>query len=138
MTFTGPVAESLPAGTASSSAVTFESGAPRTSSPPRPFRRAVARASVDDADAEQAIARTAAWLLDHQAADGHWRAPLEGDTILESEYLLLLAWAGRLDDHRVRGAADRILAEQLPDGGWAIYPGGPVDVQCSNCSLLVQ
>jgi squalene-hopene/tetraprenyl-beta-curcumene cyclase len=131
MTFTGPVAESLPAGTASSSAVTFESEAPRTQCPPRPFRRAVARASVDDADAEQAIARTAAWLLDHQAADGHWRAPLEGDTILESEYLLLLAWAGRLDDHRVRGAADRILAEQLPDGGWAIYPGGPVDVSAS-------
>jgi squalene-hopene/tetraprenyl-beta-curcumene cyclase len=131
MTFTGPVAEIAPAGAASSPAATFESGTPRTQSQPRSFRRAVARASMDDADAEQAIARTLAWLLDHQAADGHWRAPLEGDTILESEYLLLLAWAGRLDDPRVRGAADRILAEQRPDGGWAIYPGGPVDVSAS-------
>lgn len=131
MTFTGPVAEIVPVGTASSPAATFESGTPRTQSQPRSFRRTVGRASVGGVDAEQAIARTSAWLLDHQAADGHWRAPLEGDTILESEYLLLLAWAGRLDDPRVRGAANRILAEQRPDGGWAIYPGGPVDVSAS-------
>jgi hypothetical protein len=80
---------------------------------------------------EDAVEATSRWLLDRQHADGHWRAPLEGDTILESEYLLLLAWAGRLDDHRVRGAADRILAQQLPGGGWAIYPGGPVDISAS-------
>jgi squalene-hopene/tetraprenyl-beta-curcumene cyclase len=75
--------------------------------------------------------RTAAWLEAHQAPDGHWRAPLEGDTILESEYLLLLAWADRLDGPHVPGCADRILNQQLPDGGWAIYPGGPVDVSAS-------
>jgi len=39
-----------------------------------------------------ACAATAAWLRQRQAADGHWRGPLEGDTILESEYLLILAW----------------------------------------------
>ncbi len=83
-----------------------------------------------DAGAE-AISRTRAWLLDRQAADGHWRAPLEGDTILESEFILLLAWAGRLDDARIRGAADRILREQLPAGGWAIHPDGPVDISAS-------
>ena len=32
--------------------------------------------------------RTAAWLRGSQFEDGHWRGPLEGDTILESEYLL--------------------------------------------------
>ena len=37
--------------------------------------------------AADAAGRTAAWLFDRQAIDGHWRAPLEGDTILESEYL---------------------------------------------------
>lgn len=79
----------------------------------------------------EAIGRTRAWLLARQAADGHWRAPLEGDTILESEFILLLAWAGRLDDARIRGAADRILREQLPSGGWAIYPDGPVDISAS-------
>ena len=75
--------------------------------------------------------RTVAWLLARQATDGHWRAPLEGDTILESEYLLLLAWAGRLDSPHAAGCARRILAQQLPAGGWSIYPGGPVDVSAS-------
>ncbi len=54
-------------------------------------------AEITDAGIRDVEQRTAAWLRGRQAADGHWRAPLEGDTILESEYLLLLAWAGRLD-----------------------------------------
>ncbi len=81
-------------------------------------------------------ARTAAWLRDRQAADGHWRGPLEGDTILESEYLLLLAWADRLEQPVAAAAARRILAQQVPEGGWAIYPGGPVDVSASVKAYL--
>jgi len=99
-------------------------------------RRHGGLATADDAAEVEAITRTTRWLLDRQSADGHWRAPLEGDTILESEYLLLLAWAGRLADPRVRGAADRILAQQQPSGGWAIYPGGPVDVSASVKAYL--
>lgn len=53
---------------------------------------------------------------------------LQGDTILESEYLLILAWAGKLHGPKVLGATARILKEQLPAGGWAIHPGGPPDV----------
>ena len=45
----------------------------------------------------RAIARTRGWLLDQQHADGHWVAELEGDTILESEYILLLAFLGQHD-----------------------------------------
>jgi squalene-hopene/tetraprenyl-beta-curcumene cyclase len=99
-------------------------------------RRHGGLATADDAAEVEAITRTTRWLLDRQSADGHWRAPLEGDTILESEYVLLLAWAGRLGDPRVRGAADRILAQQQPSGGWAIYPGGPVDVSASVKAYL--
>lgn len=82
------------------------------------------------------IDRTVAWLEDRQAPDGHWRAPLEGDTILESEYLLLLAWADRLDGDHVAGCARRIVRQQLPEGGWAIYPGGPIDVSASVKAYL--
>jgi squalene-hopene/tetraprenyl-beta-curcumene cyclase len=82
------------------------------------------------------VERTAAWLRARQAPDGHWRAPLEGDTILESEYLLLLAWAGRLDASTSVGAAARILQQQLSGGGWAIYPGGPVDASASVKAYL--
>jgi len=83
-----------------------------------------------------AVACTTGWLLDQQAEDGHWRAPLEGDTILESEYLLILAWSGNLDGPEVRGACRRILQQQLPDGGWAIHPDGPVDVSASVKAYL--
>ena len=118
---------------------------------PPPARRAGRRLPRDWSPAEQAAApsdtadaaataRLAApttdWLRQRQAADGHWRGPLEGDTILESEYLLLLAWADRLTGPVVAAAARRILAEQLPAGGWAIYPGGPVDVSASVKAYL--
>jgi squalene-hopene/tetraprenyl-beta-curcumene cyclase len=88
------------------------------------------------AEAARTATRTAEWLCRQQADDGHWRGPLEGDTILESEYLLILAWAGRLTGPNVSAAARRILSEQLPEGGWAIYPGGPVDVSASVKAYL--
>ena len=131
MTFIGPVAESLPSCSGESEPATVAVASPRGPASQRMPRRQAARGTADDAAEVEAVTRTTRWLLNRQSADGHWRAPLEGDTILESEYLLLLAWAGRLTDPRVRGAADRILAQQQPGGGWAIYPGGPVDISAS-------
>jgi squalene-hopene/tetraprenyl-beta-curcumene cyclase len=131
MTFIGPVAESLPSCSGESESATVAVASPRGSASQRMPRLQAAWGSADDAAEAEAVTRTTRWLLNRQSADGHWRAPLEGDTILESEYLLLLAWAGRLADPRVRGAADRILAQQQPGGGWAIYPGGPVDISAS-------
>ena len=65
------------------------------------------------------------------APDGHWVGELEGDTILESEYVLLLAFLGR-EAEAVCVKACRYLRDlQLPDGGWAIYPGGPVEISAS-------
>lgn len=92
--------------------------------------------AASGAGAPRTAARTAEWLARQQAHDGHWRGPLEGDTILESEYLLILAWADRLTGPNVSAAARRILSEQLPEGGWAIYPGGPVDVSASVKAYL--
>jgi squalene-hopene/tetraprenyl-beta-curcumene cyclase len=77
------------------------------------------------------IVRTRTWLLDQQHADGHWVAELEGDTILESEYILLLAFLGRHDELVARKAARYILRKQLPGGGWTTHPGGPVDISVS-------
>ncbi len=78
-----------------------------------------------------AIARAETCLLNLQAADGHWCGELQGDTLLESEYVLLMAFLGREDDERVRKAAHYILSHQLPDGGWNIYPGGPTELSAS-------
>ncbi len=85
----------------------------------------------------EAVCRVVNWLQARQHDDGHWRAALEGDTILESEYLLLLAWLDRFDRPEVAGALQRIRAMQLPEGGWPIYPGGPADVSASVKAYLV-
>jgi squalene-hopene/tetraprenyl-beta-curcumene cyclase len=97
---------------------------------------AVAQASRTLGFVELAIGQTVEWFLSRQQGDGHWRGPLEGDTILESEYLLIRAWAGKLEDSDVAGCGERILREQLPSGGWAIYPGGEVDPSASVKAYL--
>ncbi len=76
-------------------------------------------------------------LLSLQRADGHWCAELEGETILESEYVLLLHYLGRAQGERLAKAANYLRRGQLAKGGWAIYPGGPSDVSASVKAYLV-
>src|SRR5262249_49782361 len=78
-----------------------------------------------------AIDRTRQYLLNRQNPDGHWVGELEGDTILESEYVLLMAFLGREDEERVRKAARYVLGKQTPEGGWNNYPDGPAEVSVS-------
>jgi len=82
-------------------------------------------------DVEAAQDRTRTWLLSRQNADGHWLGELEGDTILESEYILLLAFLGRQTDSICESCARHILDHQLGEGGWSIYPGGSAEVSAS-------
>ncbi|MEX0712732.1 MAG: squalene--hopene cyclase, partial [Pirellulales bacterium] len=79
----------------------------------------------------RAVVRSRQWLLGQQHADGYWVAELEGDTILESEFILLLAYLGRHDSLQASKAARTIIEEQLPTGGWSIYPGGGVEISAS-------
>ena len=78
-----------------------------------------------------AIGRTRQWLLARQYDDGHWCAELEGDTILESEYILLLTYLGREKSERAQLAANYLLKKQLPEGGWEMYTGGGPDTNGS-------
>jgi squalene-hopene/tetraprenyl-beta-curcumene cyclase len=80
---------------------------------------------------EGAIEAAQRYLLSIQHADGHWCGELEGDTILESEYMLTLHLLGRIGEERARKAAEYLRRRQLPAGGWAIYEGGPADVSAS-------
>ncbi|MGZ5141614.1 MAG: squalene--hopene cyclase, partial [Burkholderiales bacterium] len=59
------------------------------------------------------------YLLQIQHVDGHWCGELEGDTILESEYVLTMHFVGRLHEDRCRKAANYIREKMLPGGGWA-------------------
>ncbi|NBX24591.1 MAG: squalene--hopene cyclase, partial [Planctomycetes bacterium] len=74
-----------------------------------------------------------------QRKDGHWCAELEGDSILQSEYLLM-KWILRqerepLVDGRSAETLDRVVAQlrgqQRADGGWGQYPGSGVDLSAT-------
>jgi len=80
---------------------------------------------------QRAIDRARRCLLALQQADGHWVGELQGDTILESEYVLLMAFLGREQEEVCRKAANYILQQQMPEGGWNNYPGGPADLSVS-------
>jgi squalene-hopene/tetraprenyl-beta-curcumene cyclase len=66
-----------------------------------------------------------------QQSDGHWRGELQGDTILESEYVLLMAYLGREDEEQCRRASNYILAQQRSDGSWSNYLDGPLELSVS-------
>jgi squalene-hopene/tetraprenyl-beta-curcumene cyclase len=87
------------------------------------------------------IARAAStaqsYLLSIQNDDGHWCAELEGDTILESEYILTMYFLGRGGEPKLRKAAEYLRRKQLAEGGWAIYPGGPAEVSASVKAYFV-
>lgn len=82
-------------------------------------------------DVHDAMRRTQHWLLRRQETAGYWCAELEGDTILESEFILLWAFLGRREDPLCARLAKHMLAQQLPTGGWAIYPNGPLEMSAS-------
>src|SRR5437868_12805181 len=77
------------------------------------------------------LGRARQCLLSLQKPDGHWCGELQGDTILESEYMLLMAFLGREGEAKVQKAARYLLAQERPDGGWSNHPGGPVDINVS-------
>ncbi|MBN1393713.1 MAG: terpene cyclase/mutase family protein [Pirellulales bacterium] len=83
------------------------------------------------APVRRAIHQTRQWLLDGQSADGAWCAELEGDTLLESETILLLTFLGSEESELADRLAEYLIEKQLPGGGWAMYPGGQAEISGS-------
>ncbi len=79
----------------------------------------------------RALERAREHLLALQQEDGHWCGELEGDAILESEYILALHYLGRGGEERVRKAARHLRRLQTTSGGWTIFPGGAPEVSCT-------
>ncbi len=77
------------------------------------------------------IARTRDYLLSLQHEDGYWVGELEGDSILESEYILLLTFLGKQSSEEAIQAANYLMDTQMPEGGWNMYPEGPIEISAS-------
>jgi len=102
---------------------------------PAPHFRSGSRREVADGVLIEAVGegkeRTCDWLLARQHENGYWCGELEGDTILESEYILLLAWLEQEQTPLAKKLAAYIVEKQLPTGGWGMYPGGKLDISGS-------
>ncbi len=99
---------------------------------------------IEAADAVAAAAAKAAQkaaesLLLRQSPEGFWWGDLTADATLEADWFLLLLWIhppvngvwSPPHRERVDRAVASILARQLPDGGFATYPGGPSEISAS-------
>ena len=91
-------------------------------------------------EATRAADAACSFLLNRQDSKGYWVGEVEGDTTLESDYILLQLWLHQPDSEgawnpptrrRVDAARTRILDEQLGDGGWSTYAGGPANASAS-------
>jgi squalene-hopene/tetraprenyl-beta-curcumene cyclase len=87
-----------------------------------------------------AVRGATAALASLQHADGHWRGELEGDSILQSEYLLMKWILGQEEQRMADGRDGRetlarivrhLRGQQRPDGGWGQYPGSGVDLSAT-------
>lgn len=67
-------------------------------------------------------------LLGLQNPKGYWVGELQGDSILESEYLLLKFILGQEADAELPKIANFLRDLQNPQGGWSLFPGGPSDL----------
>ena len=94
-------------------------------------------ASASASHLDRAIIATRNHLVETQDPDGFWVGELEGDSILESEYILLMAYLGRVRDPLCLKMVRVILEEQNDEGGWSTYPGGPSQVSATVKSYFV-
>lgn len=70
-------------------------------------------------------------LLDRQSSDGYWVDVLEADSTITSESLLLRAYLGERDPVKEEKKVRYLLACQLDDGGWPIFPGGESNISAT-------
>ena len=76
---------------------------------------------------DSALQRAQAALLDKQHGQGLLGWGAAGDSILESEYLLLRFILGQEYDPDLPLIANYLRSLQQADGGWSLFPGGPPD-----------
>jgi squalene-hopene/tetraprenyl-beta-curcumene cyclase len=88
-------------------------------------------AASDPALMDDVIDEASQWLAARQKEDGHWVFPLEADTTISSEYIMLNHYLGEIDDDIESKLARYIRSRQGSHGGWPLFPGGDVDISAT-------
>jgi squalene-hopene/tetraprenyl-beta-curcumene cyclase len=83
-------------------------------------------------EASSALSRATDCLISMQQSSGFWCGELEGDSILQSEYILLKFIVEQEQDPRLPKIANYLREQQRPsDGAWIQYPGGKPDLSAT-------
>jgi squalene-hopene/tetraprenyl-beta-curcumene cyclase len=99
--------------------------------PPKNAQPKFGRLDADLADVESAIGRSAEYILSRQHPDGFWCGELEGDSMLEADYIFLHTLLETGNPGRLQRALREMLRYQNDDGSWSLYPGGPGNISLS-------
>jgi squalene-hopene/tetraprenyl-beta-curcumene cyclase len=79
----------------------------------------------------EALHRSQEYFLRTQAPEGYWWGKLESNVTMAAEYLLLTHFLGVADRRRWDKVVNYLRREARPDGTWAIYHGGPPDLNAT-------
>ncbi len=81
--------------------------------------------------AEKALERARSRLLELQHPEGWWKGALDTNVSMDAEDLLLRQFLGVRRADQTRQAAAWIRSQQLSDGAFANFPGGPGELSTS-------
>lgn len=104
---------------------------PRAASASRPTTESTIAADDVLAAARRAAERSVEHLLGRQDEQGWWKGDLATNVTMDAEDLLLRQFLGIQDSATVRAAGRFIRGEQLGDGTWATFHGGPGDLSAT-------
>ena len=80
---------------------------------------------------DRAIFKGQEGLCREQDEEGYWSFPLETDSGMTADYILMMHYMNEVDDELQKKIATYIRTHQCEDGGWSIYYGGPSTLGCS-------
>jgi squalene-hopene/tetraprenyl-beta-curcumene cyclase len=85
-----------------------------------------------ETEVRHCLARATEQLVGLQNEAGYWCGELEGDSILQSEYILLKFIIEQESDPRLPKIAEHLRRQQRrTDGAWIQYPGGKPDLSAT-------
>jgi len=111
----------------------FSEGPSLVDEPGRSTTNQVRFGRIDAAleDVAHAIERSRDSLLARQHPEGYWVGELEGDSMLEADYIFLHVLLGTGDQGKMQRALNEIMRYRNDDGSWSLYPGGPGNISLS-------